>query len=348
MVWLYIEKKLFFLPTFAIYILKFLIFITFLIFNGLPRKVIIKARTNLNIQNIRDVWHFPLLVKVTKFIGMKRLKVYREINVPNDGKFDFKNTRVIIVAAQELKDCSKEGYIIHIHGGGWCAFNPEFYLSNLAQISKETGMAIFSIDYKLAPEQAYPSQPNEVAFCIEWIKKNGDRFGIDTSKKVILMGDSAGGNLSVTATYKLLEKGDVKVDGLALIYPTLYIQKTSTSAKKFGEDWILHTNSMKKVFISCYYPKFDSLSSIEYYVSPGLAPKELQKQLPPTFIVCGDRDPLLDDSTNFASQLSNLGISCTLQIEKNLTHGFMNLDLFIPRASGCLTLISKWINENTK
>jgi acetyl esterase/lipase len=60
------------------------------------------------------------------------------------------------------------------------------------------------------------------------------------------------------------------------------------------------------------------------------APEEMLKQMPDkTFIMCGELDPLLDDSIFMAKRLSNVGKPVKLKIYEDLPHGFLNLGAVI-------------------
>ena len=77
----------------------------------------------------------------------------------------------------------------------------------------------FSIDYSLSPEAAYPVALNEVWQAYNWIIKNAtDEFQLDIDK-VILVGDSAGGNLVLGLIYLLILLGKRVPDALFLAYP---------------------------------------------------------------------------------------------------------------------------------
>ena len=76
---------------------------------------------------------------------------------------------------------------------------------------------IASIDYSLAPEYPYPRAIEECFYAYAWILKNASKLGW-TGKTLILVGDSAGGNLITIVTMKAIEAGLRKPDGIVCFY----------------------------------------------------------------------------------------------------------------------------------
>jgi hormone-sensitive lipase len=101
---------------------------------------------------------------------------------------------------------------------------------------------VISIDYSLAPENPFPRPTEEVLYAYTWILNNPEKFGllinfIDlniffeilgwTGEKICMVGDSAGGNLIVSVSLRLVELGAKRMpDGLIPIYTPFLFQVT--------------------------------------------------------------------------------------------------------------------------
>lgn len=110
--------------------------------------------------------------------------------------------------------------IIHIHGGGFISTSSKTHQIYTIKWANLLKIPIFSIDYRLAPEYPYPAALDDCFLAYEWLVNNVyDYFDI-YPKNVILIGDSAGGNLICALTIKLIEQQKMKVpDGIILAYP---------------------------------------------------------------------------------------------------------------------------------
>lgn len=83
--------------------------------------------------------------------------------------------------------------IVNVHGGGWVYGTKEvyqFYCMSLAQM----GFAVVNFNYRLAPENKFPSSVEDTNSVFNWIEKNQTEYGFDC-KNVFAVGDSAGANL---------------------------------------------------------------------------------------------------------------------------------------------------------
>ena len=115
--------------------------------------------------------------------------------------------------------------IIHVHGGGFVAMSSSSHQCYTRMWANELGVPIISVDYRLAPQNQFPDALNDVWQVYYWVVEYGEAFlGIKTDK-IILVGDSAGGNLVTATTIMAIERGFRKPDMLVLAYPALSLSK---------------------------------------------------------------------------------------------------------------------------
>lgn len=85
--------------------------------------------------------------------------------------------------------------IILVHGGGWNAGSKQAnFIKPLFPLLDSTGYAWFTIDYRMVPKHPYPAAPDDVEAAITFVKQNAKKYKVN-SKRIALMGESAGGHL---------------------------------------------------------------------------------------------------------------------------------------------------------
>ncbi|KAH7728848.1 Protein C46C11.1 b [Aphelenchoides avenae] len=131
--------------------------------------------------------------------------------------------------------------VIHCHGGGYVSTSSKAHETYLRYWAKELNCPVVSIDYSLAPENPFPRPTEEVLYAYAYIVNNPEKFGW-TGEKVVMVGDSAGGNLVVSANLRLIELGvQRRPDGLVLVYtPFLFQYLPSPSRILSFMDPLLH------------------------------------------------------------------------------------------------------------
>ena len=110
---------------------------------------------------------------------------------------DFVSKKLTIPTQLPTLRAEVDKVIIHIHGGGFIALNSDNHQIFLRRWAKETQVPVFSIDYRKAPMNPYPDSSNDCYQGYYWIMTQAKKhLGMDI-KKVIIAGDSAGGQLAL-------------------------------------------------------------------------------------------------------------------------------------------------------
>jgi acetyl esterase/lipase len=217
------------------------------------------------------------------------------------------------------------GLIVHYHGGGFVSQSSAGHSSYLKQWASDIQDAvILCVDYKLAPEFPYPTALDECAYVYQWALENSELLGT-SAERVVLCGDSAGGNLAVAVALKCQAADLRRPDGICLAYPALYVNVAWSPSRLLSFFDPLLPLSILDLCLRAYVPNGE-LSFENPLISPMIASAKTLIALPPIAIVCGSVDPLLDDSVQFAHNLAKCGRTCdTLRVFDSLPHGFMNM-----------------------
>lgn len=91
---------------------------------------------------------------------------------------------------------AKNPLLIYIHGGGWKEGDKENSITKEYAVQlANSGLSAATIDYRLSKEATYPAQNEDVSCAVNFLVQNAEKYKFDT-KKMILIGDSAGGQLA--------------------------------------------------------------------------------------------------------------------------------------------------------
>ncbi|CAF0813132.1 unnamed protein product [Brachionus calyciflorus] len=142
---------------------------------------------------------------------------------------NFNNVNVQIYRPNNNKNVSPLGVLIFIHGGCYFVRNLDSYDSLLSTIVKETNLLVISINYRLAPEHPYPIPTDDCWNVVEYVLKNAQGLNINP-EKLILAGDSAGGNAAMVLSKRLAKEKKIKPLFQVLIYPWVQLAFTMPSS----------------------------------------------------------------------------------------------------------------------
>jgi acetyl esterase len=214
--------------------------------------------------------------------------------------------------------------IVFIHGGGWCIGSIASHTEQCIRVSESSGMSILSLEYSLAPEFPYPQAVEECQDAVNWMINNEFLTFCDSSR-IILMGDSAGGNLSITTAYHRLKKDGAKgIVEVVPIYPaTDCFSQKGGSFTDFGEGYYL-TKILMDAFNEGYFKNGGDASSP--YASPLL--HDDFEGFPDTYLITAGYDPLRDEGEAFAKKLKNKNVNVFMKRYEGAVHGFFGLALF--------------------
>jgi acetyl esterase len=196
---------------------------------------------------------------------------------------------------------NKGKVIIYFHGGGFTLGNLDFCDQFCRILSSELHYVVVSVGYRLAPENKYPIAIEDAYHALEWVKSNAEEYQGDPTQ-IIVMGDSAGGNLAAGCAIFARDHNILGVIGQVLIYPWVSGSTEHNSYKLYGKKFGL-TAELLEIFKECYLKSDDDQKEpkcfpINYPDLSGLAK---------AFVVTGMYDPLRDQGYEYAMKLQSAG-----------------------------------------
>ena len=224
-----------------------------------------------------------------------------------DGEWIFPNS------INNYKTHSK--YILYIHGGAFCLNKTGIYRDFLFKVAKETNTVIFSINYRRSPEYKYPIPLYDCIDGYMYLLKK-----VKISDKIILMGDSAGGNLVINLLAHLIKNNIHNPSKCVLISPwvdlTDYGKNSSWEINK-KYDFVIP--ELAKHFSFEYIDK----TKINLYdVSPLYLDNKILSKLPSILIEYGECEVLHDQIKQFCHKLKKLNINIKYHCRKDMVHVF--------------------------
>lgn len=204
--------------------------------------------------------------------------------------------------------------ILYVHGGGFAVGDLDSHDSLARLISAASGSRVLTIDYRRAPEAAFPAARDDTVAAFRWAIAHAADLGIDASR-IALAGESAGAAHAV-ASAQLLKTESVAPKLVWVMSPALDATTAGESYRKFAHG-AGRTAAEFAYLWSLYVPDEQQRSSPD--VSPVLGNL---KGLPPLFVYPAEFDPAHDDGISFAARAEAADVSVVLRVRAGLVHQY--------------------------
>lgn len=223
---------------------------------------------------------------------------------------------------------------IYFHGGGFVLGSPRSHEGVVRTLAEQTGAVFVSVDYRLAPEHKLPAAHDDALAAYAWTRANAADLRIDPDR-IVLSGDSAGGNLALATAISARDAGMALPRGLVPIYPATDMTRSFPSHRELGKNYFLTTE-----VLDWFIERF--LQSPAQMRDPRVSPLFVTdlSRLPSTHIVTAGFDPLRDEGEAIATRLRESGVACTHHSEDGLVHGFVSMSGVLPEADRALGRIA--------
>lgn len=236
--------------------------------------------------------------------------------------------------------------LLFLHGGGWITESVNTYDRVCAALAKNTGHAVVSVGYRLAPEYPFPAGLNDCYAVAKAIYSNRFLLNADADH-ITLIGDSAGGNLAAALSLMARERGEFMPKRQILIYPAVsndYSEHTPyRSVMENGSDFLLTRQKLCQ-YHDLYQSSPDDRNNP--YFAPIIA-KDLTGQ-PRTLILTAEFDPLRDEGEAYGRRLEAAGCEVEIHRIKNALHGFFALGIKYHHVSESFEIMNRFLDEDSK
>lgn len=215
-----------------------------------------------------------------------------------------------------IDSASKDKVILQLHGGAYIHSlkdNGIQYQRSAVKYSEISGARVLTIDYRVAPENAYPAALDDAVSAYKWLLNKGYK-----ANNIIIVGDSAGGGLTLATTMYLR---DNKIELPAALITMSAWTNLNYPTKKLA---YVGKNSAKDPYISPIYGEYD--------------------QFPPMLMQVGEAEKLLKDTTKVAKKAEDAKVKVTLTTYDDMFHVFQLLYPVLPEADAAWDEVEQFIH----
>lgn len=220
------------------------------------------------------------------------------------------------IVVEEFRTTSRSNLVmLQFHGGGYTgAMHDKWRVSAILQASLIHANAAYCVNYRLAPTYVYPAALEDALAVYHYILDHGTN-----AKDIILIGDSAGGNLAIE-TAMFLRDHDIGLPRALLLqspWVDLGTSQTSRTSNK-EKDQILGRTA--PLYPEILKPSYAGSHSVD---DPRLSPINGNLAgLPPMLIQTGGNEIFLSEDEEFAHKAARAGVHVTLSIYPGMPHNF--------------------------
>ena len=207
--------------------------------------------------------------------------------------------------------------LVFFHGGGWTIGDLDTHDVVCRQLAIGARCAVFSVDYRLAPEHPFPAAVDDCFFAARFVFENHESLRIDPTR-IAVGGDSAGGNLATVVALDARDNAGPALRFQLLIYPATDQRCEFASHQRNGAGYLL-TKEGIRFFRAGYLP--DPKDRTDWRASPLLASS--LAELPPAFVLTAGYDPLVDEGRAYAERLAAAGVETAYREYPDMVHGFV-------------------------
>lgn len=230
----------------------------------------------------------------------------------------------------------RPGCILYLHGGAYCVGSPATHRSLTARLAKFTGLPVFALDYRLAPEHPFPAAPDDCLRAWQWALAHGCQ-----PAQTVFVGESAGGTLSLVTLNRSLRHHQPLPACAVLLSPAVDCTLGSPS---------LTDNHRFDAVLSL--PRLVALRQgyvpdPELYRHPDVSPYFADYTgFPPMFMQAGSTEMLRDEALRLADKAHAAGVDLEVELWPGVPHAFQ-LAGFLPETARAIERITAFVAART-
>ena len=222
--------------------------------------------------------------------------------------------------------------LLYLHGGGFVLGMTPPHLQMGAYLAQKMGMRILMIDYRVAPEYPFPAALDDCVTAYRWLLKQGF-----PAQNIVVAGDSAGGNLTITSLIKLRDNGNPLPAAAACLSPVTDLTNKDNPRPGFKDP--LLPPKATRFYTESYVGHNDARDPLISPVFGNL------RGLPPLLVHVGEEEILRDDALRIASLAKSADVDVRLEIYPRMWHVWQ-INLTLPQAIQSLDDIAQFLKAH--
>ncbi|MEX2680992.1 MAG: alpha/beta hydrolase [Candidatus Sigynarchaeota archaeon] len=262
----------------------------------------------------------------------------KSVSIPSGFSWKKVDANGVSAEYQEPRDVDGNRTILYIHGGAFFVGSAAVYRKCTAAMAEQFHARVLSIDYRLAPEHAFPAALDDCIMAYKWLLSKNIR-----PEDIIIAGDSAGGTLCLSTLLKLKQDGLPEPRAAICFSP-------ATDFTYSGASW---TSNAKTDPIIRFIPSSCYIISVMYAgnaepTNPLVSPLfGNYRGLPPILIQVSKNEMLYSDATRVAEKAKKDGVNVTLQEWEGMIHVFQCFGIGTnwPEVFDALSKVKTFIDE---
>ena len=229
--------------------------------------------------------------------------------------------------------------LLWMHGGGLVIGDNRMDDARFDKWCQEYGIVAISVEYRLAPENPYPTPLEDCYAALAWAHAHARELGVDPAR-IGVGGASAGGGLAAGLALLARDRGEFAVAFELLIYPMIDDRQITRSSSWSDPIWSPEANTFGW---TAYLGGAKGGSDVAPYAAAARATD--LAGLPPTLIVVGALDGFSDEDIDYAVRLRHAGVSTDLLVYAGATHGFDTFGDFTAVSRRANRDIEEWLQR---
>ncbi|MEI4272613.1 alpha/beta hydrolase [Klenkia sp. LSe6-5] len=206
--------------------------------------------------------------------------------------------------------------VVFLHGGGWTVGTAREYAGLAARLAVGLSAVVLAVEFRRAPEHPFPAAVEDAVAAVRWALAHAP-----DPARVVVAGDSGGGNLAAVACRELRAAGGPQPAAQLLLYPSVGAGVDWPSVVAHGASPFLALADMGW-YTRSYVPRGHPLTDPR--ISP-LEDDDGHAGLPPALVVTAELDALRDPGRAYATALAGAGVPVTALDLPGVPHGFAHL-----------------------
>jgi monoterpene epsilon-lactone hydrolase len=224
--------------------------------------------------------------------------------------------------------------VLYFHGGGFVMGSPRTHRAVTWRLARETGRRVLAIEYRKAPDHAFPAWVDDGAAAFQWLLDQGY-----APKDILVAGDSAGGNMALATVYRLRREGRPLPGGLILFSP-------------WGDLGCVAKSYRRNAFSEAMFQSKNVVST-GAFLTRGCDPRDPEASpvhadfdgFPPMLLFASTRELFVDDSRTIVRRAVAAGVRAEVHLYRHMPHVFPVLAGMLPRAKAAFVTIKRFIEE---
>jgi acetyl esterase/lipase len=284
----------------------------------------------LRTRSLRYLNNLPLL-RVEQDKALSRIRPPKNVNFSTQPFPKFSAEWAIPATAFGHKHPGK--VILYMHGGGYAVGSALSHRGLVGKIVAETGIKALSLDYRLAPEHPFPAALEDSVYAYVWLLEK-EAYN---PKDIILMGDSAGGGLTLSTILKLKEIGIPQPLAVGLFSPWTDLTFSGDSIETHKERDPLLLTEPAKQWARWYH---NDINPSHPHLSPLFGD---YSDTCPILIQVGTEEILLSDSLRMISNAKKYDVDIKVDIWEGMLHVFQFGWPYLPEAREAILKMADFI-----